>query len=315
MEQSKFSLADLLTIVGAMAFGFICFLGLNFIQMGDDLKSIGFASAFTIVLFLCAFGAKLLKRSDHNFRTSVIFEFILVALFILIFVTLSYSPFPHFFNVTSQRSEVQKNLKASINQAENMFEEYEDYASRRENLYRNNLRSVVAAKNTMPSDYARYGFSSSEVSDEKQIENKMFTIHADLFPTNYCDTITHNGIKDIAQDWLDDADKTVDLWKPIGIPRIAKEVKTESEGWLNTLVDYSRVREKGEVAKDFEYDLSFSEVKDILTQEKAPGAFSIILSIILWGMMMFSWMITKRHPRFPGWKMIFSNHKKAIDEL
>lgn len=315
MEQSKFSLADLLTIVGAVAFGFICFLGLNFIQMGDDRKSIILASVFSIVLFLCAFGARLLKRSDRNFRTSVIFEFILVALFTLIFITLSVSPFPHFFNATSQRSDVQKNLKESINQAENMFEEYEAYASRRENLYRNNLRSVVAAKNTMPSAYARYGFSSSDVSDEKQIENKMFTIHADLFPTNYCDTITHNGIKDIAQNWLEDAGKTVDLWKPIGIPRIAKEVKTESEGWRNTLVDYSKVREKGEEAKDFEYALSFSEVEYILTQEKEPGAFSIILSIILWGMMMFSWMITKRHPRFPGWKMIFSNHKKAIDEL
>lgn len=315
MKQSKFSLADLLTIVGAVAFGFICFLGLNFIQMGDDRKSITLASAFTIVLLLCAFGAKLLKRSDHNFRTSVTFEFILITLFTLILVTLSISPFPHFFNVTSQRYEVKKNLKASINQAKNMFEEYEAYASRRENLYRNNLRSVVAAKNTMPSAYARYGFSSSEVSDEKQIENKMFTIHADLFPTNYCDTITHNGIKDIAQDWLEYAGNAVDLWKPIGIPRIAKEVQEESEKWRNTLVDYSKVREKGEEANDFEYALSFSEVEDILTEEKAPCAISIILSIILWGVMMFSWMITKRHPRFPGWKMIFSNHKKAIDEL
>lgn len=315
MEQSKFSLADLLTLVGAMTFGFICYLGINFILMGDAKGSISWAAVITVALFLCAFGAKLLKRSDHNFRTSVTFEFILVILFTFIDILFSISPFPHFFNVTFQRDEVKESLKASINQTENMFEEYEDYASRRENLYRNNLRSVVSAKNTMPSAYARYGFSSGEVSDEKQIENKMFTIHADLFPTNYCDTTTHNGIKDIAQNWLEDADKTVDLWKPIGIPRIAKEVQAESENWRNTLVEYSKVREKGEEANDFEYDLSFSEVEDILTEEKEPSAFSIILSIILWGVMLFSWMITKRHPRFPGWKMIISNHKKAIDEF
>jgi hypothetical protein len=35
MKQSRFSLADLLTVLTSIAFGFICFLGKNFSTLGD----------------------------------------------------------------------------------------------------------------------------------------------------------------------------------------------------------------------------------------------------------------------------------------
>jgi len=44
MKQSKFSLADVLTLLTALAFGFICFLGKNFSTLGNTSESITWAA-------------------------------------------------------------------------------------------------------------------------------------------------------------------------------------------------------------------------------------------------------------------------------
>jgi hypothetical protein len=211
--------------------------------------------------------------------------------------------------VSAQKTEIQNKLSASFTQAENMFVEYEQYAENRENLYLNKLRSVVKAKKINPSEYTKCGFEKNSISDDKQIENKMFIIHSDLFPTNY------NEMKDICTAWLIDAHNIVETWKPIGIVDIVNDVERRSNGWLETLTELSTARENCEdvQTKDFEYNLSFEDVKIHFATLGDPTLLTGGLSALAYLLMLFSWIITKRDFRFPGFKIIFGIKKNKID--
>ena len=69
MSQSKFSLADLLTVLGTLGFGFFCFLSLNFLTLGESTLSIIWAVLISFILGGLALGVKLLIRTSRNVNT------------------------------------------------------------------------------------------------------------------------------------------------------------------------------------------------------------------------------------------------------
>lgn len=326
MNQTKFSLADVLTVLAALSFGFVCFLGANFLNINNDrvwgmshtLGCIVIAVFIALLLFCTAYGAKLLKRTSHNFKTSFVWEVVLLMLFVLfgIFFGTKTSPFPHYFTVTAQKSEIKNKLQTSITQAENMFAEYESYADNRKNLYKHKLQSVTTAKNINPNEYVEYGFDGrNDISDALQIDTKMFTVHADLFPSNYSDTIAKKGIKEVATKWLQDAKNTTNSWKPIGIVGVVNDIEKNSTEWHNTLITLSKVREQGEKAEDFNYALSFEDVKTHFTILDSPSLLTIGLAMLAYFLMLLSWFVSKRSTRFPGLKILFGMGKSSDNEL
>lgn len=295
MNQSKFSLADVLTVLAAFSFGFVCFLSLYFFSLGNTTQSILLSSIISLSIGGTALGAKLLKLTDRNFKICFIWEIILLILFTCLTILVSYAIFPHYFAVSGKKSVIQEKLMASIIQAENMFSEYERYAQNREDRYENQLRSIVISKDTNPSDYLNCGFTSEGITDDKQCEEKMFTIHADLFPTNYSDPINKNGIKEVASVWLSDAKAKITGWKPIGIVKVINEVEQNSNSWLSILVQQSTVRERCEPeAGDFSYPLSFDNVKTHFSTFGNPTSVSVSLSVLAYFLMILSYLITKR---------------------
>lgn len=315
MKASRFSLADLLTLLAAVAFSFICFLGLNFVTEGDLLVSILVSIGIMLVLGGLAFMAKWQKTARKDFKGHIILEFSAIVVFTILFFGVSYYLFPHYFTVSSKKDEIKNTLLSSIEGAKKMFGDYEAYATNRESFYKANLNSVVAAKKTRPTDYSDFGFGAEGISDDVQIENKLFTLHADLFPTNYSDTVSRKGIKDVATKWLNEQTNVVSQWKPIGIPIVANELSDKASEWLSDLTGYSKIREKGEIADDYSYELSFGDVSPLLTEMERPKFLPIILSVVLWAVMLFSWLITKRDTRFPGFKRVFGKEKVLDNEL
>jgi hypothetical protein len=312
MNQYKFSLADLLTLLAALIFGFVCFLGANFFTLGDTVGSFILSAIIAVLLGGLAFGAKLLKRTNRNFKSCLIWEMVLLTLFVVLaFFFATNSPFPHYFAVSGKKADIQKKLSASITQAENMFVEYERYAENREEIYNSKLRSVAASVATNPALYAKYEFVYN-VAVQTQIKNKMFTVHADLFPSNYTGSA---GIKAVAQKWLAQAKNTTNGWKPIGIVTIVNEVEQNSLEWLNTLTELSKVREKGEQAKDFACPLSFDDAKTAFKTQGKPTLRTIVLALLLYVLMLLSWFVTKRHTRFPGLKVLFGMGGQESNEL
>jgi hypothetical protein len=314
MNQTKFSLADVLTILTALGFGYMCFLGTNFYTLGNVPKSIMSALIITIILFSTAFTAKILKQTSVNFKIRFIWEMILLVVFTLLFVFFTYMPFSHYFTVSANKSEIVSKMQTSITQAENMFPAYESYAQNRKDLYNSKLKSVVSAKGTNPSEYKDYDFKNG-TPDGTQLIKKMENISANLFPTNYSDSITQLGIKEVATNWLLDAKNTTAPWKPIGITNVVVEVESKSNEWLATLVEISKIRENGEQALDFSYPLTFDDIKQHFTTVEKPSGTCLVLALMMWLLMMLSWFVTKRHTKFPGFKLLFGKSQASNNEL
>jgi hypothetical protein len=252
MNQSKFSLADVIGMLAALAFGFVSFMGANFLNIDNEkvwgmphtTGCIIIGVVCSLLLFSTSFGAKLLKGTDRNFKTCFVLEVIMLILFVLFSVSFATNsaPFPHYFKVNGQASEINSKLKTSITQAENMFIEYETYAKNREYNYKNKLQSVANACLINQSQCAGYGFDVvSNIPYSEQIDTKMFTVHAHLFPSNYSDTVTHSGLKDVATKWLNDAQNITNSWKPIGIVGVVNDIEKNSNDWLN--VDPKTIKE------------------------------------------------------------------------
>lgn len=296
MNKSIFSLADVLLVLTALAFGFICFLGSNFYTLGDTKTSVIFAVIITLLLAGFAYLAKWLKGVEGNFKNSRIAEITVIVLFTGLTAFFTYSPFSHYFTVTDRKVQIQNQLSENITQAQNMFSKYENYADIRMKLYQRTLESNV----NLGTDLEKLGIEKEGVSFDTQINNKMQTIHSDLFPTNYSNAISSNGVKEVAKNWLADGEEKAKGWKPIGIVEVVNDIDAKSTGWRNGLVSYSTIRENGEVAEDFNYDLSFPDLKAKFTTLGKPTPLSIVSAILAWTLMLLSWFITKRSSKVFG---------------
>ena len=316
MNHSKISLADVLTILASLGFSYMCFLGTNFYTLGNVTISITVALIISLLLFSTVFTAKLLKRTSVNFKTRFIAEMVLLFVFTVLFVLFTYGPFAHYFTVTANKSEIVSKIQTRIIQAENMFPAYESYVENRKNLYNSKLNTVVSAKGINPSEYKKYDFVEG-TPDATQLNKKMLNISANLFPTNYSDLETKKGIKEVATNWLLDAKKTTVSWKPIGITNVVLDIETNSNFWLSTLVEISKIREKGEQTEEFSYTLTFDDIKQYFTTVEKPSVTTLLLAFLMWVLMILSWFVAGRDKNKSGGiiKLLFGRSQTTINEL
>lgn len=306
MNQSKFSLADLLTVLGAIIFGFFCFLSFNFISLGETVLSVVWASVLAIILGGLALIAKLLKRTSRNFKSCIIWEWVVLFLFVCM-AFIATLPFSHNFTVYENKSDIQQKVVRNITQAEGLFTDYEKYASNRLKIYKSRLNSVSSAKNVNPNEYREYGFVDG-TDDDTQIKNKIFSLKAQLYPSNYLD------IKTADSAWLASSKSTIENWKPIGIVTVINELEKNITDWNSQLKQFSSFRAKGEVANDFEVSLTFTDVINQFSELDSPTIFSLVTALFLYVLMLFSYYITRRDSRYPGLKVIFGTVSKEDNE-
>ena len=291
MSQSKFSLADLLTVLGTLGFGFFCFLSINFLTLGDTTTSIIWAVTISLILGGLAFGVKLLKRTSRNFKTFIIWEWVLILLFIVV-AFFAIIPFSHYFVVTAQKENIQKKVVSNITQVEGLFIAYESYADDRLNIYKSRLNSIVEAKRVNPEEYKNYGFVG-RTDDNTQVESKMFSMKAQLYPSNYLE------MKQIDLAWLSDSKDKVTNWSPTGIVKVVNTLKVEISSWNEQLKSNSSFRAKGETATDFNFPLSFDDVSKRFYKSTNPNPLALIIAIGFFGLLMLSYIITGRHTKNP----------------
>lgn len=293
MHKSKFSLADLLTVLGTVIFGFFCFLSLNYYTFGQTMQSIIGAVVIALIVGGLAFIVKLLKTTNGNFRTRIIWEWIFLILFAVV-AFVAVIPFSHYFSVLDQKDEIQSKVSANITQAESMFTKYEDYSNNRESFYKRHLKSIVSAKKVNQSLYRQLGFGKRNVSDAEQIDNKMFTLHAKLFPSNY---EGKDGIKQVATTWLNNAKNTLESkWSfTFGIVTVIKSSQANITGWKDELIKNAKFKAPDETANDFEFPLTFTDVTDKFTKlNRSTTTNSTLYAILLYVVMLASYIVSKR---------------------
>lgn len=317
MKQTNVTLANVLLILAAIGFAFATYLSINFITLGDTMQSLTGALIVSLILAALAFAAQMFKKRDRNFKMSVILEI----LSLLLFIAVGYfaiQPFSHVFTVFKQKESIENKVVENVNQAQNMFDDYEEYATNRIETYKSTLKSVVAAKQVNPSEYKSYGFGDGR-SDNSQVDTKLFTLNAKLFPSNFeNDTIQEqSGIKEAAVKWLNGVNRSVksDFGFTFGIVKIINEVPLKIEGWRTELTEFSSFRAEGETGNTFEYPLDFKTVKDQLTETKSVNTISIVLALFAYLLMLLPYFLAKRSSRFPGIKMTFGGSESSDNEL
>lgn len=324
-KPTKITLALELSGIAALAFGFVSFLGLHFLNIDTEkvwgmptiLGSITQALAISLILFVLSFGAQLLKRSNRNIKISMIGEAILIILFMIaaVFLVLKESPFNHFFTVTKHKSAINEKLQASIIQAENMFADYEQYANIRLEDYKMTLNSVINGKYRNPTEYRDFGFQDGiGVTDSAQAEYKRFILQNNLFPSNYTDSLEQKGIKEVASKWLMQAKATTNgLWRPIGIVSVVTDIEDKSNEWLSSLNSFSQYNEyPGPINNNYDYELSFEDVKVHFTKKEEPTIISIGLAAFTYILILFPWFISKRGTRGRGGVLMTKSYEVVL---
>jgi hypothetical protein len=288
MKITKFWLADILSIIALLVFGFFCFLSINFISLGDTGMSIIGAALISLLLGSLAFGLKLLKRTIRKFKTFIIIEWVLIFLFIIT-AFLTIIPFSHYFTVSKNKSEIQKDVFLNIIQAERIFSNYEIYSNTRLKLYESQLKSVVKNIDGNRPEYNRLGFNDP-ANDDNQIQTKLKALRFQLYPSNYLD------MKKIDSIWLSDSKSKIKNWSPTGIVKVINTYEKEINSWVEQLNYYSTYRADGEDknSKDFNFETNFDNVSSKITEQKPPSLFSIILSFVLYIIILLSYFVTNR---------------------
>lgn len=308
MKQTKFTLADLLILLSAISFSCICFLGSNFSSLGETSYSLKYAAISTIVLFVTAILAKTLKKTNKNFKSSIILEGIMLMAFTGSFLYFTNDRFMHFFNVNSNKGEIQVQLRLGISNAKLMYDEYEKYADNRISSYESKLKSVSKAKNMNPIEYSQYGFSGEY--DDMYIATKTKSLRFELYPNNY------NETKEIAINWYNDADMKTSRWYPIGIVSVVRELENNSVSWLNSLIENSENRETGENSDDFTYSLFITNVKSSFENPQSNVTVTFLaIALVFYILMILSWMVTKRSTKFTSVKDLLGNNSDDINNL
>jgi hypothetical protein len=309
LKQIKFSLAVVINLLAALTFGYFCFLGYNFYSLGDKGKSITIAVIITLLLIGTSLGTKLLKQTKRNFKSRFICEMVLLVLFTVLIASFTYLPFSHYFSVSENETQIKSKLNSSIAQAENMYTEYEVYVNKRKNNYKNNLESAILTMQASDVDFNKYDFKRNSLPYDKQIKKKIKTIGFDLVPSSF---IT---MKNVNSRWLADSKQLVNNWKPIGLVDVINNIDKNSKKWKEELITISKIRETGEKADDFVYSIPFNEVTKYFTKLGNPKSLSAVYAILIYVLMLLSWIFTKRDSKWPGLKLIFGYGESSENEL
>ncbi len=291
MKQSNFTLGFIITLLSSLSFGFICFLGSIFLSLGNFIQSLIVGTAVSASLCITALGAARLKRTKKNFKSSRVWEILLLILFTGLTTVFTWFIFPHYFVVNEQSVVIQKKLNASLTESKNMFSAYENYANSRQRDYKTVLQSVVLSYPGLGSeDYLSYRFDIDGPSNVMQIQSKIRMMNLELFPSSY------KKLKEDDLKWIEEYQQIVKNWekKPLGIIDVIKNIEKKANSSRKKLVAISGSRAKNESTTDFYVSPISKDVKKYFTTKRAPTLFSLFLSVFLSSMMLLSWFTSKR---------------------
>ena len=292
MKQSNFTLGFIITLLSSLSFGFICFLGSIFLSLGNLNQSIIVGTAVSSLLCFTALGAARLKRTKKNFKSSRVWEILLLILFTGLTTVFTWFIFPHYFVVNEQSVVIQNKLNASLTESKNMFSAYENYANSRQRDYKTVLQSVVLSYQTGigSEDYLRYRFDLDGPSKVMQIKSKIRMMNLELFPSSY-EKLKKDDLK-----WIEEYQQIVKNWekKPMGIIDVIKNIEKKANSSRKKLLEISESKAKNESPTDFKVSPISEDVKNLFTTKRAPTLFSLFLSVFLYSMMLLSWFTSKR---------------------
>jgi amino acid transporter len=294
MTQSKFSLADLISLLTGIGFGFICFLGFNFYSFGDTRLSIFVASVITLLMIGTSMIAIRLKRTNRNFKIRRIWEILFLFLFTAFTVCFTYFPFSHYFSVTNNEVEIQSKLSKNLGQVDKLYEDYQKYYEIQKVNQEGGLDSAILnfELDHDTSQFLEFGLiqktQDDDLSYDAQKRSFIEKFKRDLFPRDFNekrkkDSIYVENSRNIIYNWK---------YKPIGIFEIIKNLENVIASTKEQLINLSK---NGDHKIDsFAPVTSVGELKTLFETIDKPTITSLVLGFVVWVLMLLSYFTSKR---------------------
>ncbi len=310
----KFSWGHIIAFLALIFISYVTYMG-SFYSNGGDFSQAAINVFFIDVALLITFiGAQIIKGTDSKFDRSIIIERILILLCPLAFLW-SMIPYNHFWNVFSEREQIEQKFSSSIEKSRAMFTDYLSYANERIENYDNGLTQIIRNKDIEKGPYISAGFSGE--NDRLQKENFVETLRLQLLSQNT------DSLKNLALNWIDNANQGASVWNAFligNIDKISEAIKT----WNNTLSSVSEFRMGNEsISKQVEtFDNNqesyiqaidgLHSLKSLYKDAKGITLNSILTSFLLFFMLLFPYFLQKRNTRATGLYYLIPNKMRGI---
>lgn len=311
-ETLKFSWGHIIAFLAIIFISYVCYMG-DFYNNGGDFKAAAIKVLIIDLALLITFiGAQILKGTDSKFDRSIIFERILIVLCPIVFfgAMISYN---HFWNVFSERKQIESQFSASIDKSKQMFIDYDNYSVTRINNYELALKKLIENKGVNYYAYNKLGFDGS--SDEIRKDNLITTLRLQLQSQNT------DSLKTVANQWIDNANQGATIWNAFLVGNV-NQIIDAIESWNKSLIGYSSPVLTSETLLDIKVE-SFADndagmvakrglgsLTYIYKETRGVQAVSILTSIVLFLMLLFPYFLQKRSTRANGLYFLIPNSKR-----
>lgn len=298
-ETLKFSWGHIIAFLALIAVSYISFMGFTYLTNGDftmALIGMGITDLVYIIVFI---GAQQLKASGVKMKKKIVWERILIFGSPLIFVAGMIS-MSHFWSVRSRNAAIVQQFTTSIENAKQLFSDYEDYSNKRLSLYETGLNTIINNQTTRPEIFKRSGLTSEKASIQKA--NMMETLQLQLLSSNYYD------LKTKALKWIDEANQGASTWNVFLLGN-TQEIKSAIDNWENQLKSFSAKEMSNEnlAVKSEVFHFNSTGAKQAIdgiegltsafTTPQNPNIYAIIFGLVMYAMLLFPYLIQERHSK------------------
>lgn len=296
-EKLQFSWGHIFAFLALIVVSYISFVGFTYLTNGNftfALIGMGITDLFYILFFI---GAQQLKASGVKMYRKIIWERIFIFGSPLIFI-LGMISMSHFWTVNSQNDEIVKSFTTSINNAKQLFSDYETYSNNRIENYENALNQIIANRASDNERFKKVGFDEKIAQVQK--DNMVELLRLQLLSQNY------DSLKTVALEWIDDASQGASTLNVFLLGN-TREIKEALNNWENQLKNFS--------AKEVSNESLISEVPHFcsngvqnsisgidgltasFTTQKFPTLGAIIFGIVIYFMLLFPYLLQDRHTK------------------
>lgn len=296
-EKLQFSWGHIIAFLALIAVSYISFVGFTYLTNGNFTYALIGMGITDIVYALFFIGAQQMKASGSKMSRKIIWERIFIfgspVIFIAGMISMS-----HFWTVRSQNDEIVSTFTTSINNAKQLFSDYEDYSNTRIENYEKGLNRIIANKNSDKRTFTEAGFENDKAIIQKN--NMIETLRLQLLSQNY------DSLQNVATKWIDDASHGASTWNVFLLGN-TREIKNALSNWEAQLKSFSTKEMTNEaLASDvlhFQSDgaqkatAGIEILTDSFTKQGLPTMGAIIFGVVIYLMLLFPYILQDRHTK------------------
>lgn len=296
-EKLQFSWGHIIAFLALIVVSYISFVGFTYLTNGNFTFALLGMGLTDIVFILFFIGAQQMKASGVKMSRKIIWERIFIFGSPIVFIAGMIS-MSHFWTVRSQNDEIVSTFTTSINDARQLFSDYENYSNTRIENYEKGLNRIIANKESDKRTYIQAGFEDNKANIQK--DNMIETLRLQLLSQNY------DSLQNVAKKWIDEASQGASTWNVFLLGN-TREIRNALTNWENQLKSFSTKEMTNEAltgnVSHFQSDGTQNAIAGIdslttsFTKQGFPTIGAIIFGVVIYLMLLFPYILQDRHTK------------------